>query len=213
MIFKQIAVGPMQNFVYLIGDESSKEAAVVDIGWDTENIIQIAESSNLKIKKIILTHYHYDHIQQVNQLIEKTNADVYYPELDEEEIKKVLQNDKTKHIKLNDSDEIDIGKIKIKVIQTPGHTKGSICLLFNDKLITGDTLFIGAIGRTDLPGGDALELFESLKKLKKLDDKVEIFPGHDYGQTKSAAIGQEKINNPYFKCRTKEEFLNFIGIS
>lgn len=211
MIFTQIQVGPMQNFVYLIGDEKTKEAAVVDAGWEIDKIIEAAGMEKLKINKIILTHSHFDHVQKVNELIDKTKADVYFHELEVDSMKNHIKNESTKIIKLKDNDEIKIGKIKLKVIHTPGHTPGAVCLLFDNKLITGDTLFVCAIGRTDLPGGDAIKLFESLQKLKKLDDKVEIYPGHDYGETPFSTIGDEKKNNPYFMCRTKEEFLSLMG--
>ena len=211
MIFRQIPVGPMQNFVYIIGDESTKEAAVIDAGWDIGRIIETADNEKLKINKIILTHSHFDHVQKVQELADKTKADVYFHELEFDSIKKHIKNDSTKIIKLKDNDEINIGKIKIKSIHTPGHTNGAICLLFDSKLITGDTLFVSAIGRTDLPGGDAIKLFGSLQKLKKLDDKTEIYPGHDYGETPSSTIGSEKRNNPYFMCKSKEEFLNIVG--
>jgi len=211
MIFRQIPVGPMQNFVYLIGDESTKEAAVIDAGWDIDEIIRNAAESKLKINKIILTHSHFDHVQKVNKLIGKTKADVYFHESEFGEISRLIKNDSVKIIKLKDNGEIKVGKIKIEIIHTPGHTPGAVCLLFDNRLITGDTLFVGAIGRTDLPGGDAIKLFESLQKLKKLDDKTEIYPGHDYGETPSSTIGYEKKNNPYFMCKTKEEFLKLVG--
>ena len=111
---------------------------------------------------------------------------------------------------MKDNDEIKVGSIKIKVICTPGHTPCAICLLVENKLITGDTLFVNAIGRTDLAGGDSVKLFESLQKLKKLDDDVEVYPGHDYGKIPFSTIGGEKKANPYFMCSTKEQFLNLI---
>ena len=200
----------MQNFVYIIADETSKEAAVVDAGWEVDKVIEAANKEKLKINKIILTHYHYDHVQKVNELFDKTKAAVYFHEAEFDNLKNLFKT-KEKIVKLKDDDEIKIGNIKIKIIHTPGHTKGAICLMFENKLITGDTLFVGAIGRTDLPGGNALQLFESLQKLKKLDDKIEIYPGHDYGETPFSIIGHEKKSNPYFMCKTKEEFLKLIG--
>ena len=202
----------MQNFNYIVGDENSKEAAAVDAGWDIDKIIDISKKENLQIKKIILTHSHYDHTQKVSELAEKTNAAVYFHEDDYNEIKKAIRNPAIKIIKLKNNDEINIGNIKIKVIHTPGHTPGAICLLVENKLLTGDTLFVNAIGRTDLAGGDSLRLFESLQKLKKLNDNVEVYPGHDYGEISFSTIGNEKKNNPYFKCDTKEQFLNFLGL-
>ncbi len=212
MIFHQIPVGPMQNFVYLIGDENTKEAAVVDAGWEVDKLIEISNKENLKIKKIILTHSHFDHIQKTNKLAEATNSTVYCHELDFDEIKKTINTDSIKAATLKNNDEIKIGNIKIKIIHTPGHTPGAICLIVEKKLLTGDTLFVNAIGRTDLAGGDSIKLFESLQKLKKLDDHIEIYPGHNYGEIPFSTIGNEKKNNPYFKCESKEQFLNLLGL-
>lgn len=212
MIFKQVPIGPMQNFSYIIGDEKSKEAAVVDAGWETDKLIEIATQEKLRISKIILTHYHYDHTQKIDELASKTNADVLFHEDDYNEIKRVIKNPNIKIHKVKNNDEIKVGSIKIKVIHTPGHTPGAICLLVEKKLLTGDTLFVNAIGRTDLAGGDSIKLFESLQKLKKLDDDVEVYPGHDYGEIPFSTIGGEKKTNPYFMCSTKEQFLNLMGL-
>ena len=212
MFFKQVHVGPMQNFSYIIGDEKSREAAVVDAGWEVDKLIEVAEKEKLKINKIILTHSHYDHIQKVDELASKTGAITYFHELDSESIKKFIKNTSIRIIKLKNNDEIKVGSIKIKVIHTPGHSPGAICLLFNKKLITGDTLFVNAIGRTDLAGGNSITLFESLQKLKKLEDDVEIYPGHDYGEIPFSTIGGEKKTNPYFKCESKEQFLSLFGM-
>ena len=212
MFFKQVQVGRMQNFSYIIGDEKSKECAVVDAGWEVDKLIGIADKEKLKIKKIILTHSHYDHIQKADELASKTNAEVYFHEDDYNEIKKSVKNPNIKIHKLKNNDEIKVGKINIKVIHTPGHSPGAICLLFENKLVTGDTLFVNAVGRTDLAGGDTIKLFESLQKLKKLDDDVEIYPGHDYGEIPFSTIGNEKKNNPYFKCESKEQFFSLLGL-
>ena len=202
----------MQNFSYIIADENTKEAAVVDAGWEIDKMVKIADDEKLKIKKIILTHSHYDHVQKADELASKTNAEVCFHELDFDEIKPVIKNNSTKIIKLKNNDEIKIGNIKIKIIHIPGHTPGAICLLVENKLLTGDTLFVNAIGRTDLAGGDSVKLFESLQKLKKLNDDIQVYPGHDYGEIQFSTIGNEKKNNPYFKCESKEQFLNLLGL-
>ena len=211
MIFRQIKVGPMQNFCYIIGDEKSKESVVADSGWEIDRIMRIADDEKLNIKKIILTHSHYDHVQKINELAARTKADVYFHKLENDEIKKFgIKNAK---FFSKDNEELKAGAIKIKVMHTPGHTPGGICLLFENKLITGDTLFVNAVGRTDLPGGDAIKLFESLQKLKKLSDNTEVYPGHDYGEVPHSTIGTEKKNNPYFMCKSKEQFLNLLGMN
>lgn len=212
MFFKQLKVGPMQNFSYIIGDEKIKEAAVVDAGWEIDKLIDTCEKEKLQIKKIILTHSHYDHVQKVDEFASKTNATIYFHEDEYTQIKQHIKNNSIKIIMLKNNDEIKVGSIKIKIIHTPGHTPGAICLLVNDKLLTGDTLFVNAIGRTDLAGGDAIKLFESLQKLKKLNDDVEVYPGHDYGDVPFSTIGGEKKTNPYLKCDTREQFLNLLGL-
>ncbi|MBI2653530.1 MBL fold metallo-hydrolase [Candidatus Woesearchaeota archaeon] len=211
MFFKQVPVGLMQNFCYIIGDEKSKEAVIVDAGWDVDKLIATGKEK-LEIKKIILTHSHFDHIQKVDELASKTNAVVYFHEDDYNEIKRVIRNTSIKIVKLKHNDKIKVGSIKIKVMHTPGHTPGGICLLVENKLLTGDTLFVNAVGRTDRAGGDTIKLFESLQKIKKLEDNIEVYPGHDYGEIPFSTIGNEKKNNPYLKCESKEQFLNMFGL-
>jgi len=190
MIFEQIPVGPMQNFSYLIGD--SKEAAVVDPGWEIDKILSIAKKHDLDVKYILITHSHYDHIGQVKEIADATGAVVCVHKEDMGEIRnKGVDKIKT----IEEGDEISVGKIKIKVLHTPGHSLGSVCYLVDNKLITGDTLFVENIGRTDLPGGDSKIIAESLKRLKKLDENIEVYPGHDYGSIKHSTIKHEKENN------------------
>jgi hydroxyacylglutathione hydrolase len=194
MIFGQIAVGPMQNFSYLIGDETSKEAAIVDPGWDTEKLLSEAKKFSLNVRYILITHSHYDHVQKVKDLFDATDAEVYIQKDDSEEVKN-LGVDKIRIV--DEGDAINIGKIEVKVLHTPGHSPGSVCYLLDNKLITGDTLFVGNIGRTDLPGGDPKVMSETLRRLKKLDEGIEVYPGHDYGATKSSTIRHEKKTNPH----------------
>jgi hydroxyacylglutathione hydrolase len=105
-----------------------------------------------------------------------------------------------------------LGKLKVEVLHTPGHSSDSICLMIDDKLLTGDTLFVGECGRTDLPGGDTAQLYESLfKKIARLEDHVEIYPGHDYGVTPWSTLGLEKRTNYTLKSRTLEEFIEFMS--
>ena len=202
MIFEQIPVGQMQNFSYLIGDEDSKEAAIVDPGWEVDKIINTASRHDLGIKFILITHSHYDHVDGVKEMVNATDASVYVHEQDKDE---VISRGIKEIEPLKDGAEINIGKIKVKVLHTPGHSPGSVCYLLDNKMITGDMLFVEGIGRIDLPGGDIGAMFNSLQRLKELDEKIEIYPGHDYGSRKSSTIAYEKKNNPYMKA-SKEEF-------
>ena len=191
MFFKQIKLGLMENFSYIIGD--SGEAAVVDPGWEYKKLIEACEKENLKIKKILLTHGHYDHSKDLTKLAARTDAEIYVHK--SEDVKS--KDFKIRHVE--DGDEITVGKVKIKVIETPGHTAGGVCFLFGSKLLTGDTLFVGAIGRVDLPGSNEEEMMNSLKKLSKLEDDIEVYPGHDYGSMPKSTIGYEKENNQFMR--------------
>ena len=202
MIFEQIPVGQMQNFSYLIGDEDSKEAAIVDPGWEVDKIINTASRYDLGIKFILITHSHYDHVDGVKEMVNATDASVYVHEKDKGE---VISRGIKEIEPLKDGAEINIGKIKVKVLHTPGHSPGSVCYLLDNKMITGDMLFVEGIGRIDLPGGDIESMYNSLQRLKELDEKIEVYPGHDYGSRKSSTIAYEKKNNPYMKA-SKEEF-------
>jgi len=210
MFFRQIPSGPMQNFSYIVADDKSKEAAIFDCGWDVEEMLQIAAKEKLKMKKIILTHSHFDHVQKLNELFDRTKAEIFAHEMEVDGIKKSAKT--SLEIKnLKDNDTISIGSLKAKILHTPGHSVGAMCILIENKLITGDTLFVNAIGRVDLPGGDALKLFESLQKIKKLDDSVEIYPGHDYGNIPFDTLGNQKKTNPYLKPDKKEDFLRLFS--
>jgi len=203
--FKQILIGNMSNFSYLFGCRDTKTAAVVDPAFDMDRIFEQAASDGFTIKHIFTTHSHYDHIGGHTRMIEKTGASVVAHRLALDPLSK---NQIPVDIVVEDNDEVQVGNVRVKIIHTPGHTPEGICLLIDGrKLVTGDTLFIGDCGRTDLPGGSSKRLFESIEnKLKTLDASVEVYPGHDYGDRPFSTIGEEKKNNPAMKCENVEEF-------
>ncbi len=201
MIVKQIPVGSMANFTYVIADEKTKLAAVIDPSWDLEKILDVLKKYDLKLQYIINTHTHFDHVLGNEQLAALTGAEIIMHK----------NSGLTKNVTVEDGSTIKLGNIIINVIYTPGHSKDSICLLTENKLFTGDTLFVGNCGRIDLPGGSASELYDSLfGKLVKLDDSIEVYPGHDYGSKPVSTVGDEKKTNYVLKPRTKEEFLLFM---
>ncbi|HIH92300.1 TPA: MBL fold metallo-hydrolase [Candidatus Woesearchaeota archaeon] len=202
MILEQIPIGPMQNFGYVLGDGKTKEGAIVDPGWDADTLLSAAKRHGLLIKKIILTHAHYDHVKALQEMVDKTKAEVVIHEDEPFDAKRYS----TAIVLVKDNDSIPIGGLKMKVIHTPGHTPGSICLLHGRKMITGDTLFVGGCGRVDLPGSDPEQMWQTMQKLRKMDDGIEIFPGHDYGDTPSSPFGHEKKHNPFLSSGTKEDF-------
>jgi len=198
----------MQNFNYLIGDPETHECAYVDPAWEVDRLLKIAKDDGYKIKKILLTHNHFDHIEGVEEAVLKTGAEVSMHPLDEKPVAKTG----VKIIPVTHGQEIKIGSLKVTPLHTPGHTPGSTCYLVTDPqtgldhLFTGDTLFQGNCGRSDLPGGDPRVLFKSLQMLKSLDPATKVYPGHDYGMKPVTTIDFEKKNNPTMKVGLFEDF-------
>lgn len=199
MFFRQIKYHG-DNFSYVIADETSKEAAVVDPSFNADAIIRVLRSQGFSLKYIINTHGHVDHTAANEELKSSCGGKVVAHKLAQV----------NKDVGVNDGVVLMVGKIAIKVIYTPGHTRDSICLLADGKLLTGDTLFVGECGRTDLPGGSPEDMYDSLHKLIRLDDAVEVYPGHDYGPRPHSTIGLEKRTNYVLEERTLEEFIQFM---
>ena len=183
MFFKQIQQHG-DNFSYLIADEDTDDAAIVDSSFNSGEIIKILKAKKFNLKYIINTHGHSDHTAGNIEL-----KSIFGAKIVAHKLAKVNSD-----IAVEDGDILTLGKISLKIIYTPGHSPDSICILVdNKKLLTGDTLFVGECGRTDLSGGNSKNLYNSLfNKLLKLDDAVEVYPGHDYGLKSSSTIGEEK---------------------
>jgi len=163
-------------------------------------ILKSLKENDITVKYIVNTHGHIDHTDGNKEVAQVTGASILCHELDAPSV----HPDKT----LMDGDIYKLGGLPVKIIHTPGHTRGSICILANNTLFTGDTLFVGYCGRTDGPGGSSQALYNSLfDKIAKLPDETRLYPGHDYGVKPVSTIGYEKSNNPYYQCRSKEEFI------
>lgn len=200
MFFRQIKYRG-DNFSYIIADDSSKEAAIVDPSFNAEEIAKVLRSQGVTVEYIINTHQHTDHTAGNEDLKQRYHA----------KIVAYKESNVKKDVSVKDGDTISLGKVSIHVIHTPGHTPDSICLLVDGKLLTGDTLFVGECGRTDLPGGSPADMYHSLfDKLMKLDDKVEVYPGHDYGPSPKSTIGKEKRTNYTLVERPLREFAEFM---
>ncbi len=211
MIIEQITVGQMEVFCYLVACEETREAAAIDPAGhedDIEKIISILEEKNLQLSYIINTHGHADHTFGNQLLAGRTGAKTVMHELDDDlfttgEAKAWaaafgLSAAPPVDIRITDDYRLPLGKLTLEFIHTPGHTPGAVCVLVENNLITGDTLFVGAVGRTDLPGGSLETLLNSIKeKLLPLPEDTVVWPGHDYGDQPTSTMGRERETNPY----------------
>ncbi|WP_163336875.1 MBL fold metallo-hydrolase [Desulfopila sp. IMCC35008] len=205
--FLQVTVGVMGVCCYIVFCPNTKKAAVVDPGGDVDRILEVAKDNGLEIVKIIATHAHPDHVCGVRELKEATGAEIVIHAADEEffsrdEVSSYfsmlgLEASPPADITVEEGDSIRVGEGDLQVIHTPGHTPGGMCLLNGKNLITGDTLFVGGLGRTDFPGGSHRELLDSIhQKLLVLPEDTVVWPGHGYGGSRST-IGEEKRSNPF----------------
>ena len=207
MILETLAVGPFQSNVFILGNEETREAIVIDPGDDIPDVLGILKKNDLKLNRILLTHGHIDHVSGVKELKDATGAAVFlhkgdiflYEQLPTQAsffgiaVNDIIKIDTT----LEDGMEVGAGELMCRVIHTPGHTPGSVSFYFPSGIVfTGDTLFRWSIGRTDLWGSSHEELMTSIKdKLFKLDEKTKVYPGHGPATT----IGAEKRDNPFLK--------------
>ncbi|SQB90883.1 metallo-beta-lactamase family protein [Clostridium paraputrificum] len=197
MIIKAIPAGIYDANCYIVMDEKTKDAVVLDPGGDGEMLERAIKDMKANVKSILLTHGHMDHVGGVEYLSDKLNVPFYISKIDEEYMEKdnyVFGSIRNANGYLEDGNALYFGSLNIKVIATPGHTKGGLCFLIEDKLFTGDTLFQGSIGRTDFIGGSFPEIIDSIKtKLLPLGDEIEVYPGHG----SKSSIGYEKGYNMY----------------
>lgn len=200
-------LGPMENFVYLIHDLASNTAAIVDPAWEVDEVLKFAESKNIKITDILLTHSHYDHINGLQQTLEQCDAKIHLlkPEA------KFWGANLTKPALHHGGDQIKIGDSQINILHTPGHTPGSACYHIGDDLIAGDTLFVFGCGRCDLAGGDPEEMFQTLKKMKTgLPASTILHPGHNYApQSPTSTMETQCQGNPFLHFDHSEDFVKY----
>ena len=203
MIIEQIPIGKMANFGYILGCEETKVGALIDPAFEPEKLILRAKELELDIEWILNTHGHFDHIEGNDIAAKMTGAKIiahrnamFYTDL-----------------KVDHGDNFRIGNIDVNVLFTPGHCPDEICFFVNKQVIfTGDVLFVGECGRTDLPGSNPREMYHSLfKVLSIIPDDVDMFPGHDYGNSPMSTMGFERMNNYVLKQRTEDEFVEFMS--
>jgi hydroxyacylglutathione hydrolase len=216
--FKQLEIGSMQNYVYLLGSLETRKVAVIDAAWEIDTILKIAKQDEMEITHAFVTHTHPDHvgggfagmeIDGVAELLEKCKAKVVVHKAEAEFLKGLSPSDT---IKSDNGDKVDVGGVEIQLMHTPGHTPGSQCFLVGNRVVSGDTLFIDACGRVDFPGGNAEQMYYSLtQKLMALPDDTILFPGHNYAAKPHATMGEQKKTNPYLKSTSLKQFLAAMG--
>ncbi|WP_022667973.1 MBL fold metallo-hydrolase [Desulfospira joergensenii] len=206
MIIKKLEVGPIMANCYILGCEETNEAVVIDPGDEADKILMELAKSELKVKYLINTHGHFDHVGANKRMKEATNAVLAIHPGDEPMLGELsrsasmfglaAENSPPPDLLLNHGDEVSFGKITLRVIHTPGHSRGGICLYTQGHLFAGDTLFAGSIGRTDLPGGDYDTLISNIKeKLLDLPEDTVVYTGHG----PETSIGNEKRMNPFIR--------------
>ena len=201
----QFELGPMDNFVYLVGDRSTRECAVVDPAWNYQMILEEAARLDVEIKHMLATHSHFDHINEIEALLDHTDAKVHMlgAEIDFAGFR--CEN----LVRHRPGDTVEIGAhCRIIFMHTPGHTPGSTCYWVNDRIVTGDTLFVNGCGRCDLVGGDPEVMHETLWRLvRELPGEIIVFPGHDYGDTATSTLGVELRSNRWLAHPTLADFV------
>jgi len=217
---KQLELGPMQNFVYLVGDPEARQCVVVDPAWEIDEILDTARADGYTVTGALVTHTHQDHvggsleswgmpgrIPGVEDLLTKAPMKVYVHKAESE----FLRGFGSDLVKVDNHDTLTVGRLTIRFLHTPGHTPGSQCFLVDGRLVSGDTLFIGSCGRTDLPGSDPSEMYYSLtQRLAALPDDTILLPGHNYGG-EASTIGREKRQNPFMRFASLADFLAVMG--
>jgi hydroxyacylglutathione hydrolase len=231
LYFKQLLAGrdfatsddlasQMVNFVYLIGDRLSRETLVIDPAYAVSELLDIAKQDDMKIIGALATHYHADHvggsmmgmnIEGAARLLQLTDIPIHI-QTDEAPWIQRTTGIALDSLRLHTSgDKVSVGEIEVTLLHTPGHTPGSQCFLVENMLIAGDTLFLEGCGRTDLPGSNPEQMFESLQLLGKLDEDVIVYPGHQYSIPKCMSMGDVRNTNYVFKPKTKDAWMQWFG--
>ena len=210
LYLEQLLVGPLDNFIYLIGSKSTREVAIIDPAWDIDALLNHIKEKDLKLASVLVTHYHPDHIgggmgghsiEGIAELLEKDPVKIFVHKLEAEGVKKVTGVSDTDLNIVESGDHLTIGENDIEFLHTPGHTPGSQCFKVNNNLVSGDTLFVQGCGRVDLPGSNSEDMFHSLQKLSALPDETILYPGHNYSAEPYESMERVKQINTYLRIQ------------
>lgn len=207
---RQLQLGPMKNFVYLVGAKDSPEVAVVDPAWDVEAIARAVEEDGKRLAAAFVTHGHHDHINGLPDLLRRFDVPVYAQKAEADYSEQLREQASDALRPISPGQAFQVGALKATAVHTPGHTPGSQCLWADESLATGDTLFVNACGRCDFAGGDPAVMFDTLYRvLGALPDETKVYPGHDYGDVPVSSLGRERAQNPYFQFKDVGEFVAY----
>ncbi len=198
MILEQVRTGGDRNFGYFLADRSDGCSAVVDPSGRPDLFLELNECHKCKLKYVVCTHDHYDHTGGTHDIARHSSALIVMHKI----------SGGRSDLQVEDGEELALGELTLKIIHTPGHTEDSICVLCDDILLTGDTLFVGKVGGTDFSRGARAEYDSLHNKLLKLPDEIKVYPGHDYGSAPSSTIGREKETNPFLLRKSFEKFVD-----
>ena len=210
----------MANFVYAIGDRQTGDCVLVDPAYDVDALLDVIEADGMRLVGVLATHYHPDHvggsmmgmrIEGISRLLERTSVPIHAQRAEVEWITKVTGVEKTQLSAHDSGDVVTVGDVSITLVHTPGHTPGSQCFLVDGHLVSGDTLFLDGCGRTDLPGSNPEEMYDSLQRLASLPDDTVIFPGHMYSHEPFAPLQRVRSSNAVFKPKSKEAWLGWFA--
>jgi hydroxyacylglutathione hydrolase len=201
----QLELGPWNNFIYFLGDRRTRSVAVVDPAWHAPTILAEAERLDVKITALLCTHSHFDHVNAVEPLLRSIDVPVHMLAPEVEYFGFQCEN----LIVSRPGDIVKIGEqLELQMMHTPGHTPGSCSYRLRDAIVTGDTLFVNGCGRCDFVGGDPQTMYATLRSLvEKLPADTRMYPGHNYGPTRSATLDEQLRENPYLQHRTVAEFV------
>lgn len=211
----------MVNFVYAVGDRDTRECMLIDPAYDVNAVVDIVEADGMQVTGVLATHYHPDHvggsmgpykIQGVHTLLERLGVKIHVQAAEAEFVKKVTALSDADLVLHQSGDVVTVGSVPITLLHTPGHTPGSQCFLVDGRCISGDTLFLDGCGRTDLPGADPAQMYDSLAKLASLPDATVVYPGHNYSAPlSSGTIETVRTSNYVFRPKSREQWLAMFG--
>lgn len=211
----------MVNFVYAIGDRVTGEAVLVDPAYDVNGLVDILEADGMRCSGVLATHYHADHVggsmmgfdlEGIAELLERVDVPIHIQADEADYVHKVTGVTDESLVMHRSGDIVAVGDVNIELIHTPGHTPGSQCFLVDGRLVAGDTLFLDGCGRTDLPGADPEQMYESLTtRLGRVSDDTVLYPGHRYSPESSATMGITRERNMVFRPADKEQWLSAFG--